>query len=107
MAQERVKVEVVRSGGFAGLTRTASVDTDQLDDAAAEELRRLCEDSELGSGRTGAPSPVPPGAADLFQYGVTVQRGGRKVSFARSEPQLTPAERRLVSWVFGARSEGT
>ena len=52
--QARVRVEVVRSGGFAGLTRAAAMDTAELDAERAEQLRKLVDESGIRHGHLRA-----------------------------------------------------
>ena len=104
MSEEHVRVEVNRSGGFAGVTRSASADTDSLDASQAAELRRL-----VGASSAGAPAAArqaPAGGADRFQFEITVERGGQTDRVVRGEPDLSPAEQDLVRWVLGARNQG-
>ncbi|NUS11541.1 MAG: hypothetical protein HOY69_09090, partial [Streptomyces sp.] len=76
-----MRIEVTRSGGFAGLARHAVLDTATRPDA--DHLHALAE-SALAAPPT-APRPVPDG----FSYTVTVD--GRTLECA--DPVLTPAQR--------------
>ena len=101
MSDPRVRVEVVRSGGFAGISRTALADTAQLDQQQSAELRQLLDES--AEDRTQrAPASGPPQGADRFQYDVTIQEDDHTESFVRQESELTPAEQRLVRWVLSS-----
>lgn len=84
-----MRIQVTRSGGFAGIERHAEVDTAELSDA--EQWHDLAE-SALASGVERPPGGVPDG----FHYEVTVD--GRTAHFA--EPRLTEEQRRLVSRVL-------
>jgi hypothetical protein len=101
--QARVRVEVVRSGGFAGLTRAAAMDTEELDAERAEQLRKLVDESGIQS---LASAPPGSGAADRFQYDVTVTRGNRRTSTVLHESSMPDATRRLVRWVLQGASPG-
>jgi hypothetical protein len=83
-----VHIEVVRSGGFAGLTRRAAVDTAGSPDA--DRLHALAE---------AALAPARPHRAvpDGFTYEITV--GARTVHCA--DPHLTAAQRELIAAVLG------
>jgi hypothetical protein len=98
MAGERLRVEVTRSGGFAGISRTGTVDTGDLDEGRAEMLRTLVDQCRLEirpeTGRREA------GGADRFQYGVTIVRDGQKRSIVLREPDLSEAQERLIRWVL-------
>ncbi|MEU3555705.1 protealysin inhibitor emfourin [Streptomyces fragilis] len=93
-----MRIEVTRSGGFAGSVRRAVVDTDGLADA--EEWHRLAEEALAGgAGPSQAASPV----RDGFRYEFTVD-GSRGVE--AGEQDLTPAQRTLASRALaeGARA---
>ncbi len=100
MSDERVRVEVNRSGGFAGITRTASLDTESLDAAKAAELRRLVGVSRAASSPAAAGEPAARRGADRFQFEITVEHDGQTETVARAEPDLTPVEQQLVRWVL-------
>jgi hypothetical protein len=91
-----MRIEVTRSGGFAGLVRRALVDTDGLDDA--EEWHRLAE-AALADG-AGPPQDRSP-VRDGFRYEIAVD-GSRRVEVG--EQDLTPPQRTLTS---RALAEGT
>jgi hypothetical protein len=61
---EAWRIELVRSGGFAGITRRSSLDVGE-DEAA--ELERLLDE---------LPAADPPRGADRFQYELRLTRGG-------------------------------
>ena len=100
--QGRVRVEVVRSGGFAGLIRAAAMDTEELDAELAERLRKLVDESQIES-LTSTPSRS---GADRFQYDVTVTRGNDRTSIVLHESSMPDAARRLVRWVLQGASPG-
>ncbi|MDT0393777.1 MULTISPECIES: protealysin inhibitor emfourin [Streptomyces] len=84
-----MRIEVSRTGGFAGIERRAEVDTTGRPDAA--EWHTLAERS-LAAGR-GTP---PPGVPDGFAYRITVD--GRSVHCA--DPHLTDDQRTLIRRVL-------
>ncbi|MFJ2947368.1 protealysin inhibitor emfourin [Streptomyces sp. NPDC087226] len=84
-----MRIEVSRTGGFAGIERRAEVDTAGRPDAA--EWHTLAERS-LAAGR-GTP---PPGVPDGFAYRITVD--GRSVHCA--DPHLTDDQRTLIRRVL-------
>ena len=102
--QGRVRIEVVRSGGFAGLTRAATMDTAELDNERAQQLRELVEESQIQSLTSARPRS---GAADRFQYDVTVTRGDHRTSVVLYESDMPDAARRLVRWVLRGASPGS
>ncbi|KAF0649738.1 MULTISPECIES: protealysin inhibitor emfourin [Streptomyces] len=98
-----MRIEVRRTGGFAGIERRAEVDTAALADASVWHAlveAALAEAAPVGaapaeaarSGPGGGPSRMPDG----FSYEITVD--GRTVRCA--EPHLTGAQRELASRVL-------
>ena len=84
-----MRIQVTRTGGFAGIERRAEVETSGRPDA--DEWHALAEKA-LADGR-GAPAT---GVPDGFSYEITVD--GRTVYAA--DPRLTEEQRRLVSKVL-------
>ncbi|AWW39665.1 MULTISPECIES: protealysin inhibitor emfourin [Streptomyces] len=84
-----MRIQVRRTGGFAGIERSAEVDTTGRPDA--QEWHALAERA-VAAGR-GTPSA---GVPDGFSYRITVD--GRTVHCA--DPQLTDEQRRLISRVL-------
>lgn len=81
-----MRIQVKRTGGFAGIERHAGVDTSGRADA--DEWHALAEQA-LAEGRTTPPVGVPDG----FSYQITVD--DRTVYC--SDPRLTDAQRKLIS----------
>jgi hypothetical protein len=88
-----VRLELRRSGGFAGIVRSASVDTADLPAEEAEELAGLLERS--GVLRGAGPPARSPGAPDRFRYRLIVEREER-VEVAFGEESMGPELRMLV-----------
>ncbi|MFI8005848.1 protealysin inhibitor emfourin [Streptomyces sp. NPDC086010] len=84
-----MRIQVSRTGGFAGIARDGEVETSGRADAA--EWEALAE-AALGASRGGRPAGVPDG----FRYRITV--GDRTVDCA--DPRLTEAQRTLISRVL-------
>lgn len=84
-----MRIQVRRTGGFAGIERHAEVDTTGRPDA--HEWHALAEQA-MASGR-GAPSI---GVPDGFSYEITVD--GKTVYAA--DPRLTEEQRKLISRVL-------
>lgn len=82
-------IQVKRTGGFAGITRRAEVDTTGRPDAAT--WHALAHEA-LSAGRGALPSGVPDG----FEYEITVD--GETVRCA--DPKLSEAQRDLISKVL-------
>jgi hypothetical protein len=84
-----MRIQVKRTGGFAGVARHAEVDISGRGDAT--EWQSLAEQA-LADGRDTPPIGVPDG----FSYQLTV--GDRTVYCA--DPRLTEAQRTLISRVL-------
>ncbi|MFJ5728139.1 protealysin inhibitor emfourin [Streptomyces paradoxus] len=84
-----MRIQVRRTGGFAGIERYAEVDTSGRPDAS--EWHALAEQA-LAAGRSTPPVGVPDG----FSYQLTVD--GTTVYCA--DPRLTDEQRKLISRVL-------
>ncbi len=95
MAGEPIKIDLERSGGFAGVTLRASVDTAKLPAAEADQLAGLLARVDLDE-LARRPSGIPT-APDRFQYDLTVTRGGRRQHVTFGERAVTPELRPLLN----------
>jgi hypothetical protein len=84
-----MRIQVRRTGGFAGIERHAEVDTSGRPDAP--EWHALAEEA-VAAGR-GVP---PVGVPDGFSYQITVDG---KTVYA-TDPRLTEEQRKLISRVL-------
>ncbi|MEU1194836.1 protealysin inhibitor emfourin [Streptomyces sp. NPDC005813] len=84
-----MRIQVRRTGGFAGIERHAEVDTSERSDA--HEWQALAEQA-VAAGRGTPPVGVPDG----FSYQITVD--GKTVYAA--DPRLTEEQRTLISRVL-------
>ncbi|MEU8571258.1 protealysin inhibitor emfourin [Streptomyces pathocidini] len=85
-----MRIQVKRTGGFAGITRRAEVDTSGRPDAA--EWHALAEEA-AAEGRGEPPAGVPDG----FRYEITLD-GERTVRCA--DPRIGAAQRKLITRVL-------
>lgn len=92
-----VRVCVVRGGGFGGLVRTTTADTDHLSPQDREELAALVRQAGLLEARPAASAEEP--EPDRFTYAVTVQDQGQEHQARFSERSLPGEVRNLISWV--------
>ncbi|MEV6400584.1 protealysin inhibitor emfourin [Streptomyces sp. NPDC051907] len=84
-----MRIQVRRTGGFAGIERFAEVDTAGRGDAG--EWHALAEQAVADSRQT-----PPIGVPDGFSYQITVD--GKTVYC--SDPRLSEAQRKLISQVL-------
>lgn len=100
MSDEGVRIEVARSGGFAGITLRSSIDTSELPPDEGRAVEDLVERADLAS----LPGPVArPGPVDRFQYDLVVTRGDERRHVSVGERDLTPPLRQLVDEVLRRR----
>ena len=97
-----MRLELRRSGGFAGITRSASVDTADLPSEEADELAGLLERSGVLHSAAGGPARAP-GAPDRFRYRLVVERREERVEVAFGEEAMGPELRALVERLLGSR----
>jgi predicted RNA-binding protein YlqC (UPF0109 family) len=88
-----MEITVRRTGGFAGIARTAQVRTNDLDPAVADELRALVGDADLPAVKS------EPSGADRFQYEIHVRDGDREQRAIVHDGAMPDAVRKLVSRV--------
>ncbi|MEU7763972.1 protealysin inhibitor emfourin [Nocardia sp. NPDC049190] len=84
-----MRIQVRRTGGFAGIERHGEVDTSARPDAS--EWHTLA-DQAVASGHSEPPLGIPDG----FNYEITVD--GR--TFYAADPRLTEQQRMLISRVL-------
>jgi hypothetical protein len=96
---ERIKVDVERSGGFGGLVLRRTLDTADLTSDEAARLRVLLDEADLDAVDPAARSlPVP----DAFRYRLTVVRGGQRWELSLGDPQVPARLRPLLRHVLAA-----
>jgi hypothetical protein len=95
---ERIRIEVERSGGFAGVSRRASVDTSTLPPDEAAKIAELVGRVDFGA--LTATATGPPRAPDRFQYDLDIRQGGQHHRLTLGERALTPELRALLDHVL-------
>ena len=91
---DRLHVELARSGGLAGLTMAAAVDVDDLPAETAGSVRGALDRVDLAA--LAAAPPTTPSGADRFQYDLTVTRGDDRRSVTLHESQVPPELRPVL-----------
>ena len=89
-----MRISFERSGGFAGLTLTAELDTASLPADDADQVQKMVE----AAGFFQLPASIPAAArgADAFQYVVTVEDQGRRHTVRTTDLAAPDALRSLL-----------
>ena len=94
-----MKIELTRAGGFAApaMNRQVKVDTQQLPQDKAEELKNLIDQADLPSvGEAGTSNPRP----DEFHYRIVVEDDdGQRVTATTSDSEMPAALIPLIKWL--------
>jgi hypothetical protein len=94
-----MKINFERSGGFAGMLTTVSVDTSSLPSEQASKLQNMVEDSNFFS-LSSAPPPPKHGPADYFNYKITVEaEDGRKHTVECTDIGMQPSIKHLIDFL--------
>ena len=81
-----LRVELERTGGFAGRTLRRLLDTADLPAPTAAELRRRVEAVRAA----GSPEPAPAQGADRFTYRVTIREDAEEHTVTAVDPVPEP-----------------
>ncbi|MDZ7966795.1 MAG: hypothetical protein RM368_17760 [Nostoc sp. DedSLP03] len=92
-----MRVSFERTGGFAGITKKTTVDTDTLPPHEAATLPQLVEVADLFRLPELITSPNP--QSDRFQYKLTVEDNGKQHTVTVSESALPGTLRPLIEWL--------
>ena len=102
-----MRIHFERTGGFAGMRLSTTVDSDELPEPQAEKLKDAVQNTsffDLPDHLEQASQSASPGA-DRFNYHITVEQEGRSHSVDAPESALDDALRDLVQFLEGlARS---
>jgi hypothetical protein len=95
-----MRVQFEKDGGFAyfpGLYKTVTIDTDELSAEEANEIERLIEAAHFFD--LPAAAPPPRGAADYFQYTISVATPERHYTVRLTDPIRDPNAQALVNYL--------
>jgi hypothetical protein len=101
-----MRIEFTTEGGiayFPGLSRPVVIDTANLPQADAAELKRLLDAADFFE-QPALPRTLPKGAADYQQYTISVEDGRRRHAIRLIDPI---EDRRLAALVGFLRRLGT
>jgi hypothetical protein len=92
--ENAMRIFFERSGGFAGQTLSAELDTTSLPPDEAHNIHKMVEDA----GFFHLPASIPPPArgADAFQYVVTVEEKGKQHTVRLTDPTAPDTLRPLL-----------
>jgi hypothetical protein len=94
MSSEGTRIDFERSGGFAGISLAASVDTATLAPEEAREIELLLDKIDFEALRRRPPRAAR--GADRFQYSLTASVKGARETVSIGEAELTPELRTLL-----------
>jgi hypothetical protein len=92
-----MQIQFIRSGGFAGMTFTATIDTDSLPEGERDRICQLVEDAKFFSlpAILVEPNPQPDG----ITYEVTIEHEGRSHTVSTSDEAAPSTLVPLLDWL--------
>ena len=98
-----MKIYFERSGGFAGMRMTASLDTASLDLDKANKLEDIVRNSSFF---TLAPKTVRPQmGADYFRYKITIETQDKKHTVEVTDMMIPPSLKPLIDILVDSARE--
>lgn len=85
------------TGGYTGLTKTKTIDSDKILADQANMLRQLIDASNFFDLPSAIPYQGP--ARDFFQYNLTVEYESKKHTIIVDEPAAPSELRPLLQWL--------
>lgn len=85
-----MRIELVRSGGLAGVMMRSAIDTDELSPDAAAQAKAAIDALDWDA------PPTPAAWADGYQYELTITRGRQRRSKILQEHELPREARPLL-----------
>jgi hypothetical protein len=93
-----MKVRFHSSGGIAGISRSATLDTDSLSPKDARQLSELVNKSEFFKKSSRGKKPRK-GAADYMQYKITVESDKRSHTVESTDEDLSAELSDLIDFI--------
>src|SRR5262245_11707612 len=98
-----MKIRLVRSGGFAGMRREVTIDTETLDASRAKEVCGALEAAErAGLFRRTSVRETSSRQRDRFRYSLTIEDASGKREARFSEESASESETLVVDAVWRA-----
>jgi hypothetical protein len=92
-----MKIHFERSGGFTGIPVSMIIDTVSLPSKEARIIQNLVEDSHFFELPPTPNKTSRTGAADYFQYQITIENGTRKHTVKSDDISIDPKLKLLVN----------
>jgi emfourin len=92
-----MKIYFERSGGFTGIPISFTIDTAFLPSKEARIIQNLVEDSHFFELPPVPNKTTKGGAADYFQYQITIENGTRKHTVKSDDISIDPKLKPLVN----------
>jgi hypothetical protein len=92
-----MKIDIERTGGFAGISQSHSISTEQLPAEQAQTLRGLVDASDFYELPSVIPSAGP--ERDPFQYKITVESERGTHTVQAGEAAVPPRLQPVLDWV--------
>jgi hypothetical protein len=98
-----MKIQFERTGGFAGMHMSTTIDTKTLPPNDAKDVQDLIDSSQFfqvpPNSASLETSKASKGAADYFTYKITVENGEKKHSVECNDLNMQPKVKRLVNFL--------
>ena len=92
-----MKIEIERSGGFAGIIKKNTVDTEKLPKDVANNIEKLLTETKLINTRLNT---VKSKMADCYYYKISIQTGNEKQEIEFREFDVDNKLRRMINNLF-------
>ena len=97
--KEHVVIHFERSGGFAGMSRPVTIDSQELPQAEADELQGILEKTDFAEAEKKSASP--PAAPDRFVYHLSIEQGSEKHDLTFGDGNIPTEIRPLFQYLNG------
>ncbi|HYE73281.1 MAG TPA: protealysin inhibitor emfourin [Blastocatellia bacterium] len=91
-----MKIVCERTGGFAGLTLRAEVDSAELSASELRKMEKLIKEAKLFDQPAKTEGSMP----DQYQYDLTIEDEGRTHSIQTNDTAVSEETLELIDWVI-------
>jgi hypothetical protein len=96
-----MRISLERTGGFAGLSRTTTVDTANISEEKAKQLPQILENADFFNLPTYIAGNTP--QPDRFHYRLTVENNGQSHTVSVSEAAIPGSLKSLIEWIQNSK----